>query len=124
MFHFDGIQKEVFPYKYYTLERLKTNKGLISEAGMYDNWTKNDYEAFNENIDKIGCRVNKIYFDMYKYAEFYCKQDVNILRRAFNKFANDFKKEFNINPFDYVSISALANEVFNQRVYYPHFCIS
>ena len=76
MFHFDGIQKEVFPYKYYTLERLKTNKGLISEAGMYDNWTKTDYEAFNENIDKIGCRVNKIYFDMYKYAEFYCKQDI------------------------------------------------
>ena len=58
-------------------------------------------------------------FDMYKYADFYCQQDVNILRRAFDKFASDFQKEFNINPFNYVSISALANEVFNQKVYYP-----
>ena len=100
MFHFDGIQKEIFPYKYYTIERLKSNKGIIADAGVEDGWNKNDYKLFNENIDKIGCRVNKIYFDMYKYAEFYCKQDVNILRRAFNQFARDFKKEFNINPFD------------------------
>ena len=57
---------------------------------------------------------------MYKYAEFYCKQDVNILRRGFNKFSKDFNKEFNINPFDYISISSLANEVFKQRVYYPN----
>ena len=76
-------------------------------------------QRFNENIDKIGCRLSTNEFDMYKYAEFYCKQDVNILRRAFNMFAADFQKEFNINPFNYVSISALANEVFNQKVYYP-----
>lgn len=120
MFHFEDIQKEIFPYKYYTIDRLKSNKGVIAEAGVEDNWNDNDYKLFNENVDKINCRVDDIYFDMYKYAEFYCKQDVNILRRAFNQFANDFNKEFNINPFDYVSISSLANEVFNQRVYYPN----
>ena len=25
--------KEMFPYRYYTFDRLETNKGLISEAG-------------------------------------------------------------------------------------------
>ena len=120
MFHLEGIQKEVFPYKYYTIERLKSNRGVIAEAGKDDEWTEKDYKLFNENIDKIGCRIDSGTFDMYKYAEFYCKQDVNILRRAFNRFASDFMKEFNINPFDYISISALANEVFNQRVYYPN----
>ena len=57
---------------------------------------------------------------MYQYAEFYCKQDVNILRIAFNKFSEDFQKEFGINPFDFISISSLANEVFKRRVYYPN----
>ena len=131
MFNIKGIQKELFPYKYYTLERLKGNIGTISEAGANEDkpWTAEDYKLFNENIDKIeGCRIDDEgnhdpkgkHFYMYKYAEFYCKQDVNILRLAFNQFANDFMKEFNINPFEFVSISSLANEVFKKNVYYPN----
>ena len=34
---------------------------------------------------------------MYKYAEFYCEQDVRILREAFEKLCSGFMKEFNIN---------------------------
>ena len=131
MFHIEGIQKEIFPYKYYTFERLESNKGVIHEAGLNEDhpWSADDYKLFNENIDKIdGCRIDDNgnldpkgnHFDMYKYAEFYCQQDVNILRQAFNKFAEDFKKEFHIDPFEFVSISSLANEVFKQRVYYPN----
>lgn len=57
---------------------------------------------------------------MWSYAEFYCKQDVNILRLGFNEFRNGFIKDFSIDPFNFISISSLANEVFNQRVYYPN----
>ena len=122
MFNIQGIQKELFPYKYYTIERLEKNIGVIAEAGKDEDrpWTEDDYKIFNENIDKIGCRLYDDCFDMYKYAEFYCRQDVNILRIAFNKFSEDFQKEFGINPFDFISISSLANEVFKQRVYYPN----
>lgn len=57
---------------------------------------------------------------MYKYCEFYCKQDVNILRLGFNAFREGFLKDFKIDPYKFISISALANEVFNQNVYYNH----
>ena len=123
MFNLPSGQKEMFPYKYYTIERLETNKGIISEAGKNEDkpWAQEQYKQFEENIDKIpGCRLSETEFDMYKYAEFYCQQDVTILREAFNKFASDFTNEFNINPFDFISISSLANEVFNQNVYYPN----
>ena len=55
---------------------------------------------------------------MWKYCQFYCEQDVNILRIGFNSFRAGFLKEFKIDPYKFVSISSLANEVFNQRVYY------
>ena len=57
---------------------------------------------------------------MWKYAEFYCQQDVNILRIGFNKLREGFIKDFKVDPFNFISISSLANEVFNQRVYYPN----
>ena len=53
---------------------------------MYEDlvWNDDDYKTFNENIDAIECRLSNDTFDMYKYAEFYCQQDVTILRLAFN----------------------------------------
>ncbi len=123
MFNIPNIQKEIFPYKYYTLDRLNDAVGVISEAGNNEDrvWNDADYELFNANIDKIdGCRLSDNTFDMWKYCSFYCQQDVNILRLGFNEFRNGFIKDFNIDPFKYISISSLANEVFNQRVYYPN----
>ena len=74
MFNLPKVQKELFPYKYYTLERLKSNIGVISEAGINEEkvWSKEDYELFNKNIDSIpNCRIDENHFDMYKYCEFY-----------------------------------------------------
>ena len=123
MFNIKGIQKEIFPYKYYTLDRLKKNVGIINEAGLNEDkaWTDADYDLFKANIDKIpGCRISDTEFDMWKYASFYCQQDVTILRLGFNQFREGFIQDFHIDPFKFVSISSLANEVFNQRVYYNH----
>ena len=84
MFHLeDEIKKELFPYKYYTLERLRDNKGIISECGKDEDkvWDDDDMKTFIKNIDSIpGCRIDENTFDMYKYAEFYCQQDVKVLR--------------------------------------------
>ena len=50
-----------------------------------------------DDIDMIhGCRIDENSFDMYKYAEFYCEQDVRILRLSFEKLTEGFMKEFNI----------------------------
>ena len=116
-------EKEIFPYKYYTFERLRTNKGQINEAGKEEDktWTEQDYQLFRSNINKIkGCRLNNNEFDMWKYALFYCHQDVRILRESFVKFRQGFIQDFKIDPFKYISISSLANDVFNHKVYYGH----
>ena len=73
MFNLPKVRKEIFPYKYYTLERLKKNRGIISEAGQNEDkaWTNADYDLFKSNIDKIpGCRLSDTKFDMWKYATF------------------------------------------------------
>ena len=126
-----NIKKELFPYKYYTLSRLATNKGLIANAGNDEDkkWTNEDYETFNHNIDSIpGCRIDDNgassptgrHFDMWKYASFYCQQDVKILRLGFNQFRQGCIKDFKLDPFEFISISSLANEYFNRNVYYPN----
>ena len=61
-------------------------KGVIADAGLNEDkkWNDDDYKLFNSNIDKIpGCRIDGEHFDMWKYASFYCQQDVNILRLGF-----------------------------------------
>ncbi|KAK8881860.1 hypothetical protein M9Y10_044496 [Tritrichomonas musculus] len=119
MFNIPNIQKEIFPYKYYTLERLNAGAiGVINEAGINEDkkWKPTDYTLFKSNIDKIkGCRIDEKHFDMCFYCSFYCQQDVNILRLGFNSFRAGFIKDFQIDPFKFISISSLANEVFNQR---------
>ena len=117
-FGLTGIQKEIFPYKYYTLERLKSNISVINEAGKHEDkeWTEDDYKEFNHNIDMIpGCRIDQLTFDMYKYAEFYCEQDVRILRLSFEKLTEGFMKEFNIDVKKCLTTPSLANKFFNEN---------
>ena len=114
-FGLQDIKKELFPYKYYTLERLKTNVGVISEAGKNEDkrWSDSDYETFNHNIDSIdGCRLSDDTFDMYKYAEFYCAQDVRVLRLSFEKLCEGFKDEFGIDVKRKLTTPSIADEFF------------
>ena len=110
--------KEMFPYRYYTFDRLIENKGVISEAGKDEiQWDTNalktilstkqidkdvnelkwDQAQFEENIDAIpNCRINDqgkpdpkgLYFDMKLYCDFYVKQDVRLLQQGFDAFRN------------------------------------
>ena len=120
MFGIEGVKKEIFPYRFYTLERLRTGIGNINEAGATEDipWTEAQQDEFRRNIESIpNCRTGEDTFDMWEYAIFYCRQDVRILREGFNKFCAGFESSFNISPFDYLSISSLANEVFSRNVY-------
>ena len=120
-FHLPEMQKELFPYNYYTLELLEENRGIINEAGKYDNWTEEEYSEFRSNIQKIkNCKIDDEHFNMKIYALFYCKQDVEILRQGFNAFRRGWMKDFNFDPFQALTISSLAYQLFNQRVFYPN----
>ena len=123
MFGIDDVKKELFPYNYYTIERFNKGIGVINEAGKWEKkkWDKSKYETFINNIKSIkGCLIDDEHFDMIKYAEFYCQQDVRVLRLSFEKFCHDFINEFNLNPKNFISAPSLANEVFNIFVYYPN----
>lgn len=120
MFGIENIQKELYPYNYYTEERVNSNIGIIDEAGKYETipWSKEDYKLFNENIDKIpGCRIDENHFRMDLYCEFYCKQDVNILMKGHMKFRELVEWELNLDIYDIISISSLANKYFTNNIY-------
>ena len=121
MFHLD-VHKEIFPYDHYTMERLKNGVGIINECKVILG------EEFEKNIDELNARCdengnpdpNGSCFDMWKYAEFYCMQDVEVLRKGFCCFRNGFLKEFGIDIFNYVTISSIADAVIKQNVFYKN----
>ena len=119
-FHLKGdIKKEKFPYKYYTIARVKRNIGEIDKAYSEEKptWTASDIEQFKKNIDEIpGCRIDEKHFNMKRYCEFYCKQDVVILRESFSKCQELMKKSFDIDIKDFLTTPAIANHCLERDV--------
>ena len=121
-----NIQKELFPYRYYSYERLQEYKpiGVISKCGLNElpPWNDSQKDQFNKNIDSIpGCRIDEDHFDMLKYCEFYCQQDVNVLRIGFNAFRKAALKDpINLDIFNYLTAPALAQAYLNREVFIPN----
>ncbi|CAL6005040.1 DNA_polymerase [Hexamita inflata] len=100
------IQKEIMCYNYYTEERYVNNIGNIEEASKFiSNHTKQEFISV---LKKSDCMIDDNCFDMQKYALFYCKQDVIVLQKCVQKFAQLLKENMDMNLFNYISISSLA----------------
>lgn len=110
-------EKEMFPYNYYTFERLKNRYGLITEAGK--NEKKWDQKQFEMNIDKLGIRnpYDNNKFDMYEYVKFYCEQDVNLLAQGFDKFREMCLESLQIDIDEVLTAPSLANQYFEREIY-------
>ena len=121
MFGLEGIQKEVFPYTFYDSEHVKHPFGDIEEACEHLK-TDEDRQQFRENIKQLQCEDDEGVglFDLAKYSTFYCMQDVRILREGFERFRNDLLKEFDIDAYNFVSISSIANRLFEKEVYWKN----
>ena len=124
-----GIQntvKEIFPYNYYTTQRVFNNPfGRISEVGPDEKppWNANQKQQFIENLTKLNLiEPDGDQFDMMGYAEFYCKQDVRILDEGYSKFHQMFLDNedlLNMNIDNFTTIPSIANNYFAQKVYIP-----
>ena len=116
----EDIVKEVFPYDYYTYERLIAEEpGIISEALTY--LKPEDRQQFISNIDSVGARLSEDTFDMMKYCSFYCERDVEVLRLGFNQFAKiTLQEPICLNVHEYLSAPTLAYEYMLQNVFYPN----
>ncbi|CAL6107171.1 DNA_polymerase [Hexamita inflata] len=100
------IQKEVFCYNYYTKSRYLNNIGNIDEASKYiNNSTK---QEFIEALQKSDCMIDDNCFDMQKYALFYCQQDVRVLQKCVQKFAELLQQNQKMDLYSYISISSLS----------------
>ena len=119
MFQLDGIQKEVFPYTFYDSQHVRQPYGDIEEACRH---LKNDEDRqqFRENIKQLQCECDGGMFDLEKYSTFYCMQDVRILHDGFERFRKDLLETFDIDAYHFVSISSIANRLFEQEVYWKN----
>ena len=119
MFGLDSGRKEVFPYNYYTSYRSNDMFGNIDEALEYIK--PEDKESFIQNIKEIANKGAKEgQFNMRDYCVFYCQQDVNILYKGFEWFRKSLLQEFNLDVYDFVSISSIANRYMEINCYWPN----
>ena len=109
----------MFPYNYYTFERLKEKWGIIKEAGKDELKNKWNQEQFEENINKLGIKDSTgLKFDMIEYVKFYCEQDVRILAEGFDKFRQMCLDELQIDIDEILTAPSLANKYFERELYY------
>lgn len=121
MFKLNSGEKEVFPYAYYTKSLLKNdnNIGIISEAKKFIK--SDEHDQFEKNINLIkNCRIDDNHFYLDVYALFYCEQDVRILMLGFEQFRKDLKNIFDIEVYDFVSLSSIANRIMEKNIYWKN----
>lgn len=112
------MEKEIFPYTYYSPERLKTNEGDIDDVyELEEGWNDETKKHFEDNLTKMGQNLHK--FDMMKYCEFYCERDVEVLQKCIDIFHQQIKDSFSIDCHRVISISSVADKFLRQTVYYP-----
>ena len=117
MFQLDSGRKEVFPYNYYNSKNVLTKFGSINEALNFI--PNNEQDQFIINLKELKC-IYKDEFNMETYATFYCEQDVRILKQGFETFRKLLLEQFNLDAFNYVSISAIANKYMELNCYFKN----
>lgn len=118
------VHKELFPYKFYTASRYygphRTETPVQDVIDMMG-WDKTENKrTFINNIREVEDKTvfdEITVFDMYKYASFYCKKDVEVLKQGLNIFCDSIKSDFEIDAINYLSVSSIADAIFNKQVY-------
>lgn len=116
-----GVEKELFPYNYYTEERALDN-GIARIDDLFEfmknEWKEDEQKHFLLNVEKSGSLIDITKFDMMKYCQYYCEKDVEVLKKGLTIFREGIKKEFGLDCINYVSISSIANAIFEKQVYF------
>lgn len=87
-------ERDVIPYKIYTIENIKRVFVTILEASRYIE--DNQQDQFVANINKWGCRDTGHrfnYFDIMEYASKYCEMDCDVLMSGYEKYREWFLEE-------------------------------
>jgi hypothetical protein len=110
------IEKEVFPYDYYT-ENIVFNDNIFGNLKDVSQMSS-DPDQFIENCKKLKLLdQSNQQFNIKEYAKYYCMKDVEVLKIGFEQFRENLLKRFNIDVYDSVSISSIVDKYFNETVY-------
>ena len=133
MFKLKTGPKEKMPYNYVTYDRYMNGVGEIGNCGAQESkpWSKKDYDEFMESLkaadallpDGRCCDPSQptkyAGWDIKKYVQFYCHQDVRILREGFNAFRQMILSDKECLGFDVLGIhsaSSLAYKAITKNV--------
>tara|TARA_R100001443_G_scaffold79972_1_gene87055 strand:- start:1816 stop:5178 length:3363 start_codon:yes stop_codon:yes gene_type:complete len=126
MFKID-VEKDIMPYNLYTRERINKrwiNLDIIKkccdkqvECNILNRIIKQEdydeyYNLFLENCKIANCFITKNSVDIIKYAEYYCKKDVEVLKKGYNKFRELTLDDTGIDILNCMSSSQLANKYY------------
>ena len=144
-----NIQKEYFPYDYYTYDRIEqcleyeeyqewmcetggdceiddppTNyAGNLIECVKECHISNEDKKVFVHNLVSTDSVINtkEKTFDMLKYCKFYCLQDIRVLRTGFEAFAQATAADpINLNVHNFLTLPSLADYYMKKNVFYPN----
>lgn len=106
-FDIKNIQKEIMPYEAYNIYRygitLEDRISLDTLRSIYDDKYCDDLiNHAKDYIDENGLKS-------LEYARFYCNQDVMILRKGIEAFAEIMEDILGLDIYNYITISSIAN---------------
>lgn len=104
------VQKEYMPYSLYNIETVSNGYLDYEIVKRYAN-KEGKLEDLKECVIKSNS-VKNGKMDMLKYAEYYCKKDVEVLQQGFNTFANWIKTALDIDVIQFYTIPSIAHEYF------------
>lgn len=125
MFGLD-VEKEIFPYEFYTRSRYFDRVEVpVMEVIDFqgEEWDIETQKQFLANVRKIigegaeNIEIDDLKFNLKDYAAFYCKKDVEVLKKGLNAFREGIKKDFGLEATNYLSVSSVADAIFNKAVY-------
>lgn len=115
-FGFEG-EKEVYPYGLYRIEDLGRDVVEEGEVAPFIDRTvgSTEWRTFLERVDAAGARRGKTQFSKEAYSRFYCRRDVEILRRGMEQFMADLAEEYGLDARRYLSIAAVGDALMRRE---------
>ena len=111
MFKLTTGPKEKMPYNYVTYDRYMNGIGHITNCGDKETirWGKKDYDEFMESLKSADAMLSDNRWNIKQYVQFYCHQDVRILREGFNTFRQMIMADKECLGFDVLDIHSASS---------------
>ena len=118
MFNLD-VSKEYMPYLYYNFTNVSSalnhNNMYVPLKDVYPYVPRNKREDFMKCANDAGALGENKTINMMKYAEYYCKKDVEVLKKGVEKFSEWIDEALNIDVRQFYTIPSIAHEYFMKK---------